>query len=176
MSILDQLQAKDKQKKSQISVMIAGGITGVIALIWITTLPARLGERISLSDPSVEGEQSSESTEKKGIGSFLSDTKSQLGSIFQSNREAIQETKQALEETSSFDELSPQEQQAPTTESVPNDTLTSGEVSATSSVPSSPTPPADVSQPSTTAPVPASADVEAPRVILIGTTTSHSPE
>ncbi len=176
MRILEHIQTRDRQKKSHYSVAIAGGITGIIALVWITTLPARLGEKISLSDTSEGFEQSTQTTEEKGIGSFFSDTKSQLGSIFQSNKKAMQEAKQTLKENSSFDDLSPQDQQASVIDRVPDETLTSGETNATSSVPLNSTSSENVSPSSTTTPTPSATSVDVPRIILIGTTTSHSSE
>ncbi len=176
MRILEHIQTRDRQKKSHYSVVIAGGITGIIALVWITTLPARLGETISLNDTSEGFEQPTQVTEKKGIGSFFSDTRSQLGNIFQSNKEAMQEAKQTLKENSSFDELSPQKQQASITNSVSDETLTSGEANATSRDPLTSTSSESVSPSSTTTPTPSSTGVDVPRIILIGTTTNHSSE
>lgn len=170
MRILEQIHKKDKEKKAQFSLAVAGGITSIIALVWITTLPARFGETISLSDIGTEEGQSTEVAEKEGIGSFISDTKSQLGNIFESNKDAIQEEKQALDDKSSLGQLSAQEQQASVINGVPEGTMNLDTASTTiNTFPEQKT--TEYAPESTTTPTPI-----APRIILIGTTSSHSSE
>ncbi len=73
MSFLKNLQSKSPNTKAQYAFGIASGVTLVIAIVWVTTLPAQFAKLSS------EEESADESAD--GITDFLSDTKDQLGNV-----------------------------------------------------------------------------------------------
>lgn len=71
LSLIERLREKPKHVRTQVSFLTALSVTGVIALLWGVTLPMRLdtsGETVARDD-------------SRSIGSFFSDTKSQLGQV-----------------------------------------------------------------------------------------------
>lgn len=175
MEILEHIHTKDRQKRAQLAVVVAGSITGVIALIWVSTLPARLGETIALDiTEDADSEPASEVVKEKGFGDIFSDTKSQLGNIFQSNKEALQNAKQEIEKDSSLEQLSVQGQEASVIESTDEVPVSLDTESTFITTPPDPTTTAYAPLSTTTTegePIPQIAP--APRIILIGTTTSQ---
>lgn len=74
MSLLRRIQSKPSIVKAHYAIAIAGLFTGIVAIIWVSTLPARLN---NLSEGArVEKESSS-------IKDFFSETKTQLGAIIE---------------------------------------------------------------------------------------------
>ena len=168
MDILNRIQAKDSAAKAQIALMSAGVVTGIIALIWISTLPARIGNTISLDGKNHAGEES-----KSGLSSIFGDAKNQLGSLsaWKDQLKAAEET--AAPQDSALGALSSELQASssiaeslpPTTPEEIPPTSALSEVTATPSVATA-TPEAAPSQ----EPVPP------PKVILIGTSTAQKPQ
>lgn len=179
MGLLERIQSKDRSAKSTIAIGISGGITALIALVWITTLPAQMANTISLGGE--EEKKINNEKEERGLDSFMSDAKSQLGNIIQSNSLDTQGASESEVTTDvnadtalgglthdssvSADASVP----APT----PADPILT-DVQEISDVPDSPrvdsvTP--DVTQTTTTPQI-----TPVPRVILIGTSTSQKSE
>lgn len=147
MTFLKHIQSKSSAVKAQYAFGVSALITGIIGMVWVSTLPAKFAD-ISISPEPIEG------TEE--IGNFFNDTKEQLGSVIN----AVSETEGVVEET-----------QAPTTNldmlGVPGGSDTTTTLESTTS-------PLQITPPSipatTTEPV---LKNETPPYILIGTTTSQ---
>jgi hypothetical protein len=77
MDFLERIQSKPRGVKTRYAILTAGFITGAIALVWMSTIPARFAE-VALNT-SKEGE-----TEKPSLGELMNDTKSQLGNVIES--------------------------------------------------------------------------------------------
>lgn len=173
MGILEYIHSTNKQKRAQFSVLVAGGITGVIALIWISTIPARMGDSIALNNLDADTEPSPEEVEKKDIGSAISDTKSQLGSLFESNKKALQDIKNEFEEDTPGEQGTTQNQEASVIEGVAD--VSTAPTAMNSVTVSSDQGTGGNNSESTTSPLsdPIPHVDTTPRVILIGTTTSR---
>jgi hypothetical protein len=74
MSFLDHIRSKPREVRVSYAFGFAAVITGLIAVVWGSTLPARF------SPPSSE-----DVSEKDSFGGFLDKTKSQLGSLIQTD-------------------------------------------------------------------------------------------
>ena len=85
MTFLKHIQAQSSAKKAQYAFGVSTLVTGIIGMIWLSTLPAKFAD-ISISPPPIEG------TEE--MGNFLNDTKEQLGSVI----DAVNETEGVVEE------------------------------------------------------------------------------
>lgn len=177
MGILERLASKNSTEKSHFSLIFAGVITGFIALIWITTLPAQMGNRISLNSADSETAMVENTQEKKGeLSNFLDDAKTQLGSILQWNQngdenggENIPDNNSALgqlqsESAQNAPEGGLQEMQTPT--EVSSFETEGGFVESSTSTNF------DNSEEGTNDPV----SVPAPKMILIGTTSAKVGE
>ncbi len=156
MSLLRRIQEKNSDAKTWYALVGATVVTGLIALVWVSTLPARFSGVVSLDAKDTEAlDMLEESTEE--IGSVVSDTKSQLGNLIQGMREESQqlmEEENAARDTSVADEIT-QPTTATERERVPvvEETV-----------------PAVEEKEETVLPTPE------PRVILIGTTTSQKSQ
>ncbi len=78
--MLERIRAKNADTKTQYALIGAGLVTGIIGLVWISTLPARFAEKINLSPD----EETQDLFEESGISGVVTDTKSQLGNIIDS--------------------------------------------------------------------------------------------
>lgn len=74
---LRRLHEKDSNTKAQYALVGAILVTGVIGLVWVSTLPARFQNTASLGGSVEEIERIKESD----FGSLIKDTKAQLGNI-----------------------------------------------------------------------------------------------
>lgn len=181
MGLLERIQSKDRSAKSTIAIGISGGITALIALVWVTTLPAQMANTISLGGEEVKNA----GVEKKdvGIDSFISDAKSQLGSIIQSNALDTQEAPESEVITEAnldtalgglmHDSLASTDASVSTSAPTPADPILTDvqEISDVSDSPRVDSVTPNNSQTTTTPQI-----APAPRVILIGTTTSQKSE
>ncbi len=163
MSLLKRIQEKDPAAKAQFTLLASGVITGLIALVWITTLPARIGNTISL-----DGKDHTETQTEGGLGSIIGEAKNQLGSL-SDWKEQLEEQAEPVPDSamgSLMDEV-PTENIPPVLDTPSPGTTTETTSSPVESVPVSPTTTAlDASSPEPTPP---------PKMILIGTTTSQRP-
>ncbi len=75
MSFLERIQSKPKAIKAQYAFISACIVTGLIGLVWVSTVPARFEEL----KPTVANQEAEE--EVKTFGEVFSDTKNQLGNI-----------------------------------------------------------------------------------------------
>lgn len=172
MNLWDHLESKSSSVKSQYAFGVASVVTILIAVVWVSTLPARFAQKSPLEVTTEE--------EEKGFSELFSDTKNQLGNIIQ----GTQKTDVPEVETNSLDALSmdflPEESDS--LDSSVATLHTTGVIEETSTGTS---PSGDISNVGTTTQVShepvvtptttplAQPDVSAsPRVILIGTTTS----
>lgn len=177
MGLLERIQSKDRSAKSTIAIGISGGITALIALVWVTTLPAQMANTISLGGE--EEKKISNEKEERGLDSFMSDAKSQLGNIIQSNSLDTQGasesevTTDVNSDTALGGLMHDSSASADVSVPTPVDPILT-DVQEISDVPDSPrvdsvTP--DATQTTTTPQI-----TSAPRVILIGTSTSQKSE
>ncbi len=148
MTFLKHIQSQSSAKKTQYAFGVSALVTGIIGVVWVSTLPAKFAD-ISISPPPIEG------TEE--VGNFFNNTKEQLGSVI----DAVNETEGVAEE-----------EQVPTTnldmlgEPGVSDTTATLE-STTSPLQMAPPP---IIPPTTTEPLP---KTETQQYILIGTTTAQ---
>ena len=148
------IQSKPSSVKTQYSFLVAGLVTGVITMVWVSTLPARF------SQMAVSNEINSEDSEDSlGFSDLLNNTKSQLGNIIDTTKESIAEDSLTTE---SLDSLG-----APS--------LSEGNVENEIVAPTSTTSVATVESVATTSSE-TSPEAKAPKMILIGTTTSQKEE
>jgi hypothetical protein len=158
MNIFKRIQEKSQIEKSNFSLIVSGLITGLVALVWISTLPARIGE-ISLDRKSDAHDES-----KKGISEIIGDAKNQLGSLSEWKNQL--DTQGEVVSDSAMDSVS---NDVPV-ENAPDSalgSLSSGTTNASSSVlaESVPTPATTTSE--VVSPEPP------PKMILIGTSTTQ---
>lgn len=146
MAFLKHIQRKSSTVKAQYAFGAATVVTGLIGVIWVSTLPAKFST-ISVATPSVEGTDE--------LNGFLTNTKDQLGSIV----EAVNETGETRDKqpTTNLDMLGVAE--------VPENTVT-----ATTIIPDQLAPPQTIESTTTPAVSPKSTE---PTFILIGTSTSQ---
>lgn len=165
MSILKRIQEKDPIAKAQFSLLASGVVTGLIALVWVTTLPARIGNSISLDGKDYTKEQT-----EGGLGSIIGEAKNQLGSLADW-KEQLEEQSEPNPDSamgSLMDEV-PQEDTPP----LASDSLLVGTTTETVS------PPMELAPTPTATATPAVAPTEPvppPKMILIGTSTSQKPQ
>jgi hypothetical protein len=76
---LERLRGKDSSTKAQIALISALCVTGVIALVWMTTLPARFDSMALTEDESIQETKNSITA----VGSFLETTRSQIGNLIE---------------------------------------------------------------------------------------------
>ena len=91
MDFLSRIQSKSKETKKHYAILSAGMVTGMIAIVWFSTLPARFAEI------KTEEIATTESTEPS-FNEVLDDTKSQLGNIIEWNTDAVQDIQDELNE------------------------------------------------------------------------------
>lgn len=94
MNLWDHLESKSSSVKSQYAFGVASVVTILIALVWVSTLPARFAQKGPLEVTTEE--------EKNGFSELFNDTKNQLGNIIQ----GTQKTDVPEVETKSLDALS----------------------------------------------------------------------
>jgi hypothetical protein len=152
MRLLREIQSKPSDAKARYAAVGASVVTGLIALIWVTTLPSRFA-----SVTPAEGEVS----DTRGTEEFkelFDETKAQLGNVI-NWQEAIEELSG---ETTNLDTLNTPDYKNGEAES------TAGEVPKVADDETSPdeieTPPEEESE------------GETPRTVLIGTTTPAETE
>lgn len=81
----DRIQSSNRESKTYISVGIAGGVTAIIALVWITTLPAHFVEEISLNEKETRDADVPKKDTQGVFDRIVEDAKTQLGNIIQSS-------------------------------------------------------------------------------------------
>ncbi len=81
MSLLEHMHNKPHYVRRHYALLISFIITGIIAGIWVTTLPSRFAER-PLTPKLPE-----KSEEVRELGDLLKDTKSQLGTVIETQKE-----------------------------------------------------------------------------------------
>lgn len=176
MGIFERLAAKNSDEKSQFSLIFAGVITGFVALIWISTIPAQMGNRISLNSSNSDTATTENTQDKKGeLSNFLNDAKTQLGNIVQWNQNGDENGgENILDDTSALGQL-----QSESAQDVPEESLQEIQIPAEVSfgvgdglVESSTSTNFDNSEDGTGD----SVSVPAPKMILIGTTSAKTGE
>jgi hypothetical protein len=95
MSFFEHLRVKPSHVKAHYSFGIAGIITGIIAIVWVSTLPARF-DTVT---------QKAEVQEEKDFGSFITEAKSELGNLINWNGEAIDQTMKQIDPDSALGKL-----------------------------------------------------------------------
>ncbi|QQR65385.1 hypothetical protein IPH92_02290 [Candidatus Kaiserbacteria bacterium] len=168
MGIFKRVQEKDPIAKTQFSLLAAGVMTGLIALVWVSTLPARIGDTISVDKQQRANEESEES--EGGLNSLIGETKNQLGSLMEWKEKLESETSPESDpaEDSILDEVP--------TENTSSLALESLSVATTSEATSTPIESAPLLATSTPIEVVPVEPAPPPKIILIGTTTSQKPE
>ncbi|MFZ2253081.1 MAG: hypothetical protein WAW13_02800 [Minisyncoccia bacterium] len=153
MDFWSHIESKSSGVKAQYSFLIATFVTGIIGMVWVSTLPARFS---SLSEPE---ELSAE--DSPGLSELFSDTKSQLGNIIETTKETVVEESFNTESLDNLGEPSLREDDA---EVNTMQASTTGEASV-------------VVSPSVATTTPeANPEAKSPKMILIGTTTSQKVE
>jgi len=187
MSFLGNLQNKSKETKSQYAFGIASVVTGLIAIVWISTVPAQFA-KLNIKEATPE-------EKAPGLDSLISDTKSQLGSIIESTGDTVpEEVVSEINKNLEASNLGTLDMNAPTPEIVDqgdasfgeNTSVTTGNLGQLEVVTT--TPPKD-STPATTSPSyvdnrvgtttqkePLIVTPSVPKFILIGTTTSQKTQ
>ncbi len=112
MSFLKHIQAKPKEVKVRYAFLGSCVITGMIGVVWASTLPARFTEM-----KPVEMAEETESTDTNDFGEILSETKNQLGNIIDWNTEETP-TEAALPEDSALGALNEEPSTPPEPERV----------------------------------------------------------
>ncbi len=160
MSILKRIQEKDPTAKAQFTLLASGVITGLIALVWMTTLPARIGNTISL-----DGKDHPEEQNEGGLGSIIGEAKNQLGSLSEWKEQLDEQVEPAPDTAlgSLMDEVP--------TETTPSSAVEVPPVSTTTPSVSVETPVA-----TTTPDVVPEVPAPPPKMILIGTSTNQSAQ
>jgi cytoskeletal protein RodZ len=168
MSFFSKLQSKSSATKTRFALAVASGATGILAIIWLSTLPARFAE----TTPQVSNESDT------GLQDFFSETKNQLGNVLDSVKSVDGET--SPQETSNLNSLNMNSDTNTAAPATPSEPVSNVGIDNTAAEPA----PAPASPPaaSTSAPEQKPAENEPknetppspPKVILIGTTTSNS--
>lgn len=92
----ERIRRNNNSTKAQYALITASVVTGVIALVWVSTLPARF-QTISIdSDVNDAPEQ-----EANDIDSFIQDAKSQLGNIV----EGVKTQEESIDDASALGSL-----------------------------------------------------------------------
>lgn len=156
MSLLRRIQEKDSGAKARYAFAGATIVTGLIALVWASTLPARFSGVVSLDGEDAEALDAFEESTQE-IGSAVTNTKSQLGNLIQGVREESQQMKE--EENTTYDTIV-------NDEVTPSETVIENEHEPVVQEPV----PVEKKEEEVILPTPE------PRVILIGTTTSQITE
>jgi hypothetical protein len=154
MDFWSRIQTKSSSVKTQYSFLIAGLVTGIIGMVWVSTLPARFSQMAASNETNSE-----ESEDSLGLNDLFNDTKSQLGNIIDTTKESIEE----VQPTTNLDSLG--------TPSVTENEVRENSIPARTST----EPVAVTEEIATTTPEP-SYEAKAPKMILIGTTTSQKEE
>ena len=150
MDFWSRIQTKSSNVKTQYSFLIAGLVTGIIGMVWVSTLPARLSQMAASGETNSE-----ESEDSSGLNDLFNDTKSQLGNIIDTTKEGIAEE---VQPTTNLDSLG--------TPSVTDGVMIKNSILAPTS-----TEPVVATEQIATTTVP-SYETKAPKMILIGTSTS----
>ncbi len=173
MRLLRQIHTKDSATKARISFAAAGVVTGIIALIWISALPARIAERTKLSQ---EASSQSQKDDMKDVKSAFSDVKTQLGNIA-SWKDIKKEDAGVPAQTDGVSESNTNEDPV-STETFGESALGAMNLNTASDTPvnaegsTAPVPRTEIS-PETNTAISNASTTPTPRVILIGTTTTQ---
>lgn len=154
MDFWSRIQSKSSGVKTQYAFLVAGLVTGIIGVVWVSTLPARFSQMTASSETSLE-----DSEDSLGFDDLINDTKSQLGSIIDTTKEGLEEN---VQPTTNLDSLG-----APS--------VSEEEVSESGIPASTSTEPVAIIEPVATT-TETQEESKAPRMILIGTTTSQKVE
>ena len=148
MDFWSHIESKSSGVKAQYSFLIAGLVTGIIGMVWVSTLPARFSKLGEQEESLVE--------DSPGLGEILTDTKAQLGNIIETTKETVAEESFNTDSLDSLGESSFHED--------------STEVNTTQ-VPTEEVPVVMSPSVATTTPE-ATPETKSPKMILIGTSTS----
>jgi hypothetical protein len=94
----ERIRRNNNSTKAQYALITASLVTGVIALIWVSTLPARF-QNASVDSDSKSNEVTTQQTDT--IDSFIQDAKSQLGNIV----EGVKSQEESIGDGSALDSL-----------------------------------------------------------------------
>ncbi len=164
MDFLERIQSKPSNVKTQYAFGVASAITVIIAIVWMSTIPARFSE-VSLK-------QTDSKEEKANLGDLVNDTKNQLGNVIGS----VENLSDTPSEPTNMDAIN---MEAPATQEIVPSAIGGGGEIVQRAVPTTTPvqeniPPPTPTTTEVTAPVVEDTPQNPPRVILIGTsTTSH---
>ncbi len=165
MNILKRIQEKDPVAKAQFSLLASGVVTGLIALVWMSTLPARIGNTISL-----DGKEHTEEQGSKGLGSIIGEAKNQLGSLSDWKKQLEEEY--STQSDSAMDSLMNETQE----ENTPPPARDALSPAPTSEAVLPPVESASIPVATTTSEAAPPEPVPPPKMILIGTTTNQKSQ
>ena len=177
MDFLSRIRTKPSHIKVRYAFVTAFSVTLVITFIWGSTLPARF-TGISMGGTGTDGTVAEEDTSSQGLGGFLNEAQDQLGAVIESVKETPQVDEDSNTAPSAYDSL------VPVSLDATEEFLTAPEASG-ETIPPAPAPvliEVSTSQNATSTPQPDPAftplvgEKPAPRVILIGTSTSQKSE
>jgi len=84
MSFFMRMQSKSSSTKAQFAFVTAGVITGIIAVIWVSTVPSRLREMAPTNI-------ATDDTGNDSFSKIITDSKEQLGNIIESTKKPAEE-------------------------------------------------------------------------------------
>lgn len=81
MSFFKNLQEKDRVTQANFAFVVAVGISGIIGLVWLTTLPARFASIAEVEEIAATESESPETNMGDSFGSIASGVRSQAASL-----------------------------------------------------------------------------------------------
>lgn len=161
MDFITELKKKPSEEKNRYAVMGAIGVTALISIFWVTSLPSRFAGSTDVSVSATPDKSS-------GFGAFLDESRTQLGSVFEGvagepDPEGVSDVVSQEEETNDFSpkisvtDLVDSDEVATSTFLAPVGSTTVPMVAGTSTATVTPSRPE-------------------PRIIMIATTTSQKQE
>lgn len=160
-SFFKTLQEKDKATKAHFAFAVAIGITGIVGLIWLTTLPARFAALSEVEEVAVKEIKASGTNAGDSFGSIATGARTQMASLVDAFKGLTETFKKAEEEVPGVTTLDTSEFYTPSTvteEIPPEETTTAATTSPDQATTT--TPKIDKTE----------------RIILIGTTTTKTSE
>ncbi len=85
MDFLDKLRAKPSDVRAQYAFFVASFITGIIAIIWVSTLPAQVAKVMKVNEGEIT--DSAESVDPKTFSDLIEDSGGKVGTVI----EAVQD-------------------------------------------------------------------------------------
>lgn len=83
MSWLRNLQHQPKSVRDQVAFWMAGGLTGLIALVWVVSLPSRFAEKEVVVEQKPAAEDAADTDAKTELTNILKDAGGQLSNLYQ---------------------------------------------------------------------------------------------